>query len=191
MEPHPDRGDMKVWLAEAEVEQLLEAVSGQRWIAIALGARCGLRVGEIVDVRPIDVVDSPTGHRVRVREGKGEKYREVPAPDRLADRVDGYHSGRDADPDTPLVDVTTRTVERWLAGAGEELHDASGDEGWLELSPHDLRRSWGTILLGNEVLPHVVKDWGGWESWETFEEHYLGVASPEVERREIGKVEWL
>jgi hypothetical protein len=34
-------------------------------------------------------------------------------------------------------------------------------------------------------------DWGGWESFEVFREHYLGAASPEVERRELEKVGWL
>jgi hypothetical protein len=34
-------------------------------------------------------------------------------------------------------------------------------------------------------------DWGGWEDWQTFRDHYLAEFSPEALRRERGKVSWL
>jgi hypothetical protein len=34
-------------------------------------------------------------------------------------------------------------------------------------------------------------EWGGWEDWETFRDHYLAEFSPEALRRERGKVSWL
>jgi len=34
-------------------------------------------------------------------------------------------------------------------------------------------------------------EWGGWEDWETFRNHYLAEFSPEALRRERGKVGWL
>jgi len=41
------------------------------------------------------------------------------------------------------------------------------------------------------VLPSVVMEWGGWEDWETFRNHYLAECSPEALRRERGKLSWL
>lgn len=41
------------------------------------------------------------------------------------------------------------------------------------------------------MLPSVVMDWGGWDDWETFRQHYLGELSPEAIRRERGKVDYL
>jgi hypothetical protein len=46
-------------------------------------------------------------------------------------------------------------------------------------------------LLEAGVLPSVVMEWGGWEDWQTFRDHYLAEFSPEALRRERGKVEWL
>ncbi len=34
-------------------------------------------------------------------------------------------------------------------------------------------------------------DWGGWEDWETFRQHYLGEFSPEAIRQERRKVDYL
>jgi len=34
-------------------------------------------------------------------------------------------------------------------------------------------------------------EWGGWEDWQTFRNHYLAEFSPEALRRERGKVNWL
>jgi hypothetical protein len=34
-------------------------------------------------------------------------------------------------------------------------------------------------------------EWGGWEDWETFREHYLGAYSLDAQQRERQKVEWL
>jgi len=34
-------------------------------------------------------------------------------------------------------------------------------------------------------------EWGGWQNWETFREHYLGAFSPEMEQKQIEKVAWL
>ncbi len=58
---------MKVWLSQNEVEQLLEAADGtQQRIAFALGARCGLRSHEVLDVAPDDVVNTDAGTMLRV-----------------------------------------------------------------------------------------------------------------------------
>jgi hypothetical protein len=42
-----------------------------------------------------------------------------------------------------------------------------------------------------ELASINVCDWGGWEGIELFLEHYRGSYSPEVQRRELQKVEWL
>jgi integrase len=95
------------------------------------------------------------------------------------------------EPDEEIVNVNESTVYRWVSRAGENIHAETGDEGWLELGPHDLRRSWGIQLLEQGVLPSVVMEWGGWEDWGTFREHYLTEFSPEALRRECQKVDYL
>lgn len=191
MRDYSERDEGKrVWLSEREIQLLLDNTpsdkSNQR-VAIILAARCGLRRKEIVDVTPNDLVSTDTGQTVRIWEGKGEKYREVPAPQDLMNIALGMGN----DPDEPFVDVDPSTVYTWVSRAAERAHAETGDAGWLEVGPHDLRRSWGVRLLESGVLPSVVMEWGGWEDWETFRNHYLAEFSPEALRRERTKVSWL
>jgi integrase len=190
MRDYDERDGKRVWLSERELQQLLDATpngKANEQAALILAGRCGLRRKEIVDVTPADLVSTDTGQVVRVWEGKGEKYREVPAPEQLVNIALGMGN----DPDEPFVDVDPSTVYDWVSRAAERVHSDTGDVGWLEVGPHDLRRSWGVRLLESGVLPSVVMEWGGWEDWETFRAHYLAEFSPEALRRERGKVSWL
>lgn len=94
--------------------------------------------------------------------------------------------------DAPLVDVNPRTLRRWVEKYAEALAEETGDEGWRDLSAHDFRRTWATLLAGaEEVDPLLVCQWGGWEDLETFLEHYRGAYSPEVQREARESVGWL
>lgn len=183
---------MKVWLDRGEVSSFIqEAQNTEQKIAFLLGARSGLREKEITEVTAADVVETPAGPRVRVWESKGGKSRETPAPPELVHTVDAYADARDGAPNEALVDRSTRTIERWVSRARDRLAERTGDDGWTYLTPHDLRRTWATLLAADDVDPLLVCDWGGWEDLEVFLEHYRGSYSPEVQRREIAKVDWL
>jgi integrase len=195
---YPDDDGMKVWLDRSEVDLLLdEAGDTEQRIAFLLGVRSGLRVSEIVGtgprpgVRPTDVVETTAGPRVRLWGAKGDKNRETPAPPELVHTVDAYADARSEGQDVPLVDRSPRTVERWVGRAADRLTERTGDQGWQYLTPHDLRRTWATLLAADDVDPLLVCDWGGWEDIEVFLEHYRGSYSPEVQRRELQKVDWL
>jgi integrase len=204
LEQHAGRDDMKVWLSTSgdpsEVDQLLEATgdTNQR-IAFGLGVYCGLRSEEIVAVRPEDVVDTDAGPMVRVHDGKGGKYRETPCPGDLANTIRTAADYREEPKHYPIVTsqssatkgATTRTLRRWMEHAREEVAAETGDEMWLHLTFHDLRRTWADGLRAAGADPLLVCDWGGWEDLETFLEHYKGVNSPEAQRRERAKVDWL
>ena len=192
LKDYSERDGKRVWLGADELQAFInEAQSPQQRVAFLLAGRCGLRRSELVQVRPADFVSGPTGHHVRVWEdySKGEKYREPPVPDELKNIVDTLAFGMEAD--EPIVGVTGTTVYRWVRRAAERRQAETGDEGWSFVDVHDLRRTWGTNLLEQGVLPSVVMDWGGWEDWDTFREHYLGEFSPEAIKREREKVDFL
>jgi integrase len=191
LEQHRNREDMKVWLSADEVEQLLAATDDtEQHIAIALGARCGLRSHEILDVAPEHVHQTDAGRMLRVWHGKGDKYRETPMPDDLATTIRTVADIRDAPASESLLSVTTtRSLRRWVERAAEAVE--SDDPGWEHLSTHDLRRTWATQLRGADVDAMVVCDWGGWNDLETFLDHYRGTSTPEAQRREREKVGWL
>jgi len=193
LQQHDTRDDMKVWLSDDEVDDLLDAASSQQQrIALALGARCGLRSHEVLDVAPEHVVETDAGTMLRVWHGKGDKFRETPIPRDLYTTIRTLDEFRDAPSDVSLLDITTtRTLRRWVESAAEGLAEETGEPGWNYLTFHDLRRTWATALKSAEVDSLVVCDWGGWNDLETFLEHYRGTYSPDAQKRERGKVKWL
>jgi len=191
LENHENRDDKKVWLRTDEIDTLLDTIDDTtRRVAVSLGVRCGLRASEVVAATPEDVVETPVGKFLRVWEGKGDKYRETPVPRDLAATIDAVADVRDEPPDSPLVDTSTRSFRRWVNNASSDL--IADDEGWRFLGPHDLRRTWGTLLTTEcEVEPGLVMEWGGWDNWDTFREHYLGAYSLDAQKRQMEKVDWL
>jgi len=187
-EPFDDTDGYRIWLDLDETDQLLQtADSREERTAFALGVRSGLRVREIVGVEAKDVVSTSAGPRVRVWDSKGKEYRETPTTKdilAMAETVADLQG-----PATPLVDHSTRWVQRHLDSVTSELAD--DDEMWTHVTPHDLRRSWATLLSADIDDPLLIMDFGGWEDIETFLEHYRGSYSPRVQREQLSKVGWL
>ena len=97
---------------------------------------------------------------------------------------------------TQFIPYSKRTLLRRVEGRAEDLADETGEEGWRHVRPHDLRRSWGTLLVsgtakGDGVNPRTAMEWGGWEDWRTFRDRYLGQLTHEQEAREMNSVSWL
>lgn len=140
---------------------------------------------------PRDLVDTTTGKRIRVREGKGDKFRETPVPETLAAQINAAGQFRDEPDSEPVVQVSKRQVTRYLKRAAEKCQERDGKEGLEYISTHDLRRSWAQQLLERDVEPGMIMDWGGWENWDTFREHYMGRYSPQAQQRQQENVPWL
>lgn len=193
LKEHENRNDMKCWLSESDVELLIETADGtERQIAFALAARCGLRSHEVLDVAPGDLFDSDAGQMLKVEHGKGDKYRETPIPDQLATRIETVDDVRSGPSSSSILSVTsTQALRKWIKQTREEIAAETDDDRWNQVSMHDLRRTWATNLGSKDVDPLIVIDWGGWSDLETFLEHYRGTYSPEAQKRERGKVDWL
>jgi len=191
LERFRDDDGRRVRLSESERDRLLDEYENDpdRQIGLSLMARCGCRSHEVISVRPMDVVrgDETDRYFLRIPDGKGSKERQTPMPLDLV----GMIRGRDVEPGESVVDVSTRTLRRWVQRAAERRSAAEDDDRWRHLSTHDLRRTWGHLALEAGVLPSVLMQWGGWEDYETFKNHYLGKHGEEVQAREAEKVEWL
>jgi integrase len=186
------RDGYQIWLDGGEIETLLNATSDSTHrLAFELGVRCGLRSDEIVRVAPADVRRGDAGPMLRVDSAKGGGLRQTPLPDQLATRIETIADVRPEGDSAPVVDVSTRTLRRWIARYGEELADSDEEPMWTELGMHDLRRTWATQLKGHDVDAMIVCDWGGWADLETFLDHYRGKFSPEAQRQQREKVGWL
>jgi len=145
-EEYDDQEGRRVWLSRDEVDSLLEVVDEPlRKVAFRLAAECGLRTHEIVEVTPNHVVDGgEAGQMLVVPEGKGEKYREAPIPESLADLVDAAASFGGVDGNDVLVERSTRALRNWVEAARDELVRETDEKRWEYLTFHDLRRTWAS-----------------------------------------------
>jgi integrase len=193
LENYEDQDGMKAWLSDQEVQQLLNQFEDtEKRVAVSLAVRCGLRSAEVLDVAPENVVDTDAGTMLRVwSSAKTDKYRETPIPPNLATTIRTVGDVREEPEDAPVVDASTRTLRRWMSHATSDLLDQTGDDGWQFVGFHDLRRTWATSLRSADVDAMVVCDWGGWDDLQTFLDHYRGTHTPEAQRREREKVDWL
>jgi integrase len=188
-EPFEDSDGFRIWLDLEETDNLLSKTRDrEERLAFTLGVRSGLRVAEIVDVQAKDVVSTSAGPRVRVWDSKGKEYRETPTTEKLLADAEAVADLQGED--TKLVDRSSRWVQRHLEDVVDDLAEED-DEMWSKVTPHDLRRSWATLLSAEVDDPLLIMDWGGWEDMDTFLEHYRGSYSPTVQRRELSKVSWL
>jgi len=192
LDDYDEKDGKRVWLTSDEIDLLIDqAQSPKQEIAFKLGGRAGLRRSEIVSVTRNDFTHGPDGFvRVWGDYSKRDKYREAPIPNNFQSYVEGITANQA--PDGPVVDVSGTTVYRWVRRAAERLQADTNDKGWSYLDVHDLRRSWGGHLLWNcGVLPTVVMNFGGWEDWQTFAEHYMGEITPEAQQRERSKIDYV
>jgi integrase len=191
-EKHDERDDYKIWLSQEEIETFLTATSdSQHQLAFELAVRCGLRSDEVLRVCPRDLKDTEAGRMLRVDSAKSDGKRQTPIPYQVATRIEAINDVRPEPNDEPLIDRTTRTLRRWISATGEELEAETDEEMWGYLTMHDLRRTWATSLKGADVDAMIVCDWGGWSDLDTFLDHYRGKFSPEAQRQQREKVDWL
>jgi len=191
---HNKRDDPKVWLSVDETDTLIEAAdSTEKEIALALGVRCGLRSAEVLDITPADISQTDViGSMLKVVDGKGDKTRQTPIPTKLKAQIETIDEYRDAPSSDPVVSVsTTQSLRNWIQEAAETVAGETGNSEWNQLSFHDLRRTWATHLVSQDVDPLVICDWGGWQDLETFLDHYKGQYSPDAQKREREKVDFL
>jgi len=112
----------------------------------------GLRISEAVSLKIDDVIIRERSGIVRVRHGKGDKYREVPLNLTVRRALDGYISETKGEwlfPGRRGGHITTRSAENVLTKYGR----VSG----LNVTPHILRHTFGKMLVdAGESLDRVA-----------------------------------
>ena len=191
IEPMPNEDGWRCWLSENEQELLVanadprpDEDDPRRKLAVELMLD-GLRSEETTrvtksDVRRLDT-EEEEAYVLRIWESK-TGYRESPISKATKERLVMLASMPGHSKDDPLIDVAPRTVQRWVAeDAAPALAEETGDEDWLKVSAHDLRRTWGTHAYyrlissgGTNDVREIVMRWGGWDDEDTFRNNYLG-----------------
>lgn len=168
-------------LSRAELTRLLAAIRNPKHLAIlALAYSAGLRVSEVVRLRPDDL-DRARGI-LRVRAGKGRKDRQTLLSETALAFVDAYLEwapapGRWLFPGArPGRHLTSRTVQKVAAAAGRRA-------GILRpVTPHILRHSFATHLLESGTDVRLIQELLGHANLRTTEIY------THVSRRQIRRV---
>ena len=170
-----DSGRKSVWLTKGELEQLFESAEQhndmRREIALRLMGECGLRSAEVLDVtyEHIESVEGQDRYLLKVPHGKGDKERKTIISAGLRESIKAYSRANNGE-SNPVIECSKRTLTNWVESAADEQE---GD-GWEHVSCHDLRRSFGTNLLGEGVSVPITMSCGGWDDYQTFKQHYVG-----------------
>lgn len=176
-------GYVRVWLDREDKQQLLDYHDDHpiKQVAMRLMIEAGLRSEEVTRVTANEIKQADGGNfqRLKIRTAKRGR-RETVVPDSLAQQIRTVSNIRDGG---EIVDVTPRTIRNWVYEAAEHLRNETGEPDWSELSAHDLRRTWASKMVQDGVSESLVMSWGGWQNYETFQEHYFTESDEQIERQ--------
>jgi integrase/recombinase XerD len=114
-------------------------------LMLELMARGGMRVGEVLKLRAMDVHD----RKLTLRDPKSGKDREhVFIPQKVADRLKEYIRDNGIEPDQRIFPISYEAARTMVKKAGEKVG--------IRLRPHDLRRHAATYASRSGVPIEIV-----------------------------------
>lgn len=180
LEPMPEADGFRCWLSDREQELLLDHLKETPERQLAVRAMLhGLRSDELRWVRTGEIRELDAdreGYKLRIRDGK-TGYREVPISRDMVQQMRMFKNTTSTRKNSPLITTSKRSIRRWLSKAGDELAEATSDDDWQNVSPHDLRRTWATTTyysMDTHYAVDIIMRWGGWVDRDTFVNNYLG-----------------
>lgn len=164
--PYSDRDLEAVWEAVENTGNL------QLMLAFAIGEECGLRIGEVCNLRLGDF--DPAAQTLFVRlPTKNMRTRTVPYHDKVKKYRELWLEKRDSGCPTDHV-IHNRALH---------CHKGSHLNAWFKnalrkhgepasaFKFHRLRHTWATRLMNNGMELAVLKELGGWESWNSMQKY--------------------
>jgi integrase len=114
-------------------------------LILELQARCGLRIGEVLNLKVSDV----SGRKLMLQEPKSGREVEVAfMPEHIATRLTDYISTRNLSPSDKVFAVCYTTVRNLVPKLGQKLS--------VQISPHDFRRHSATYASRNGVPLEII-----------------------------------
>jgi integrase/recombinase XerD len=152
----------------AEEDRLLEACRSPRdRVIVEFMLRTGLRLNEVVNVTLDDIIDSPGGPVLRVRQGKGRKDRIVPldtSATRFSKKLSAYiRSERPSTARCRHLFLSVRKdphTDDWPPlerGGLKSLLARLGDDTGIHVHPHKFRHTFATRALAAGVDSLVLQ----------------------------------
>lgn len=162
--PYNDRELQAIW-DHVERSGKLELM-----LAFAIGEECGLRVGEVSNIRLSDIDVSSQTIFVRLPT-KNKRTRTVPFHSKVKKYLELWRAKRD--PNCPHDHLLHNTVssrftrdqlDTWFSKLLSKESEPAGS-----FKFHRLRHTWATRLMNNGMELAVLKELGGWEKWNSMQ----------------------
>lgn len=136
----------KVILDKEIVDEMIYNTRNRRnRLILELQARCGLRIGELLNIRVSDVSE----RRIIITQPKSGKEAEAAfMPEQVAKRLREYLKDRNLAPDDRVFPICYSTARTFVKKLGQKLN--------LVISPHDLRRYSATYASRNGIPLEIV-----------------------------------
>jgi integrase/recombinase XerD len=135
----------KILDKETVDEMIFNAGSLRDRLILELQARCGLRIGEVLNLRVSDL----SGRKIVIQEPKSGRDAEVAfMPEHIAARLAEYVTGRELSNTDRIFPLCYTTVRNLVSGLGKKLN--------VTISPHDLRRHSATYASRNGVPLEII-----------------------------------
>jgi len=135
----------KILDKETVDEIIFNSASTRDRLILELQARCGLRVGEVLNLRVEDV----SGRKLMLLEPKSGREVEVAfMPEHIATRLADYIAGRNLSPNDKVFGICYTTARNLVTRLGQKLN--------VHISPHDLRRHSATYASRNGVPLEII-----------------------------------
>ena len=114
-------------------------------LILELQARCGLRIGEVLNLRVADI----SGRKLTIQEPKSGRDAEVAfMPEHIATRLTEYIQNNQMSSDDRVFPLCYTAVRNLVAGLGKKMN--------VKIAPHDLRRHSATYASRNGVPLEII-----------------------------------
>jgi len=135
----------KILDKETVDEIIFNSRSARDRLILELQARCGLRIGEVLNLRAADV----SGRKLIIQEPKSGRDAEVAfMPEHIATRLAEYIQIKQVSPENRVFPLCYTAVRNLVTGLGKKLN--------VTISPHDLRRHSATYASRNGVPLEII-----------------------------------
>ena len=135
----------KILDKETVDEIIFNSRSGRDRLILELQARCGLRIGEVLNLRASDV----SSRKLIIQEPKSGRDAEVAfMPEHIAARLAEYITVNQMSSDDRVFPLCYTTMMNLVTGLGKKLD--------VKISPHDLRRHSATYASRNGVPLEII-----------------------------------
>jgi integrase/recombinase XerD len=135
----------KILDKETVDEIIFNSTSTRDRLILELQARCGLRIGEVLNLKVSDV----SGRKLMLQEPKSGREVEVAfMPEHIAVRLADYIASMNMSPKDKVFDICYTTARNLIIKLGQKLN--------VQISPHDLRRHSATYASRNGVPLEII-----------------------------------